>query len=117
MVIIFCLLLISGIIAGQVFDFSGMHDVLSLVTSFCLAYIMIEVGLEFSVDKRKIGSYGWDSVVAVIAAALPALLWFGYIYSKPVEACFVVRAFLRAHVRRRSFFNDDGRGFKRDMGI
>ncbi len=78
MVIIFCLLLICGIAAGQMFDFSSMHDILSLITSFCLAYIMIEVGLEFSVDKRKIGSYGWDSVVAVIAAALPALLWFGY---------------------------------------
>lgn len=78
MVFIFCLLLISGIIAGQAFDFSGIHDIVSLITSFCLAYIMIEVGLEFSVDKRKIGSYGWDSVVAVIAAALPALLWFGY---------------------------------------
>jgi Kef-type K+ transport system membrane component KefB len=78
MVIIFSLLLIFGIAAGQMFNLSGVHEVLSLITSLCLAYIMIEVGLEFSVDKRKIGSYGWDSVVAVIAAVLPALLWFGY---------------------------------------
>lgn len=78
MVIIFCLLLIGGIIAGQMLDFSRMHELLSLMTSMCLAYIMIEVGLEFSVDKRKIRSYGWDSMVAVIAAVLPALLWFGY---------------------------------------
>ncbi len=78
MVLVFCVLLILGIISGQMFDLSGMHEILSMITSFCLAYIMIEVGLEFSVDKRKIGSYGWDSVVAVIAAALPALLWFGY---------------------------------------
>ena len=55
MVIVFCLLLIFGIISGQMFDFSGMHDILSLITSLCLAYIMIEVGLEFSVDKKKIG--------------------------------------------------------------
>ncbi|MBP9854338.1 MAG: cation:proton antiporter [Candidatus Omnitrophica bacterium] len=78
MVLIFCGLLIFGIISGQMFDFSSMHEILSLITSTCLAYIMIEVGLEFSVDKRKIGSYGWDSAVAVIAAVLPALLWFGY---------------------------------------
>ncbi len=78
MVIAFCALLILGIISGQVIDFSGIYEILSLVTSLCLAYIMIEVGLEFSIDKRKIESYGWDSVVAVIAAALPAILWFGY---------------------------------------
>lgn len=78
MVIIFSLILIFGIFAGQVFDFSVGQEAVSLITSLCLAYIMIEVGLEFSVDKRKIGSYGWDSLVAVIAAALPAILWFGY---------------------------------------
>ena len=78
MVFVFCALLILGIISGQVFDFPGVHELLSLITSLCLAYIMVEVGLEFSFYKKKIGSYGWDSVVAVIAAALPALLWFGY---------------------------------------
>jgi len=78
MVLVFCALLILGIISGQMFDLSGAREVLALITSICLAYIMIEVGLEFSVDKRKIKSYGWDSVVAFIAAALPALLWFIY---------------------------------------
>ena len=78
MVIIFCLLLIFGIVAGQAFDFSGIREALGLVTSVCLAYIMIEVGLEFSVDKRKLSSYEWDAVVAFIAAALPAILWFVY---------------------------------------
>ncbi|MBL8012559.1 MAG: cation:proton antiporter [Candidatus Omnitrophica bacterium] len=78
MVIIFCLLLILGIVGGQVLDFSKIYEILSLITSICLAYIMIEVGLEFSVEKRKIGSYGWDAVVAVIAAVLPALLCFSY---------------------------------------
>lgn len=78
MVIIFCVLLISGIIAGQMVDFSAIREGLGFITSVCLGYIMIEVGLEFSVDKRKLKSYGWDSVVAFTAAALPALLWFGY---------------------------------------
>ncbi len=80
MVITFCLLLISGIIAGQVFDLSWARDALGLMTSVCLAYIMIEVGLEFSVDKRKISSYKWDAVVAFSAAALPAILWFIYFF-------------------------------------
>lgn len=78
MLIIFCLLLTAGIVAGQVFDFSGIREILSFITSVCLAYIMIEVGLEFSVDKRRIADYGWDFVVAFSAAALPALLWFVY---------------------------------------
>ncbi|MFA5059686.1 MAG: cation:proton antiporter [Candidatus Omnitrophota bacterium] len=78
MVLVFCLLLIAGIIGGQLFDVSASKDVLSFITSVCLAYIMIEVGLEFSVDKRKIRSYEWDACVAFIAAALPTLLWFLY---------------------------------------
>lgn len=72
------MLLIGGIIAGQMFNFTDYREWLSLITSVCLGYIMIEVGLEFSVDKRKISSYEWDSVVAVVAAALPAILWFIY---------------------------------------
>lgn len=78
MLILFCLLLIGGILAGQVFNFTEIREALVLVTSICLSYIMIEVGLEFSVDKRKIRSYEWDLVVAFIAAALPAFLWFAY---------------------------------------
>lgn len=78
MVLIFCLLLIAGIVGGQLFDFSKIHGVLEFITSVCLAYIMVEVGLEFSVNKRKIRSYEWDAFVAFMAAFLPALLWFGY---------------------------------------
>ena len=42
MVLVFCALLILGIISGQVFDFSGIHEALTLITSVCLAYIMTE---------------------------------------------------------------------------
>lgn len=80
MIFIFCLLLLSGIVAGQMVDLSGIREAVLLVTSICLAYIMIEVGVEFSVDKRKITDYGWDSVVAVMAAAMPVLLWFIYFF-------------------------------------
>lgn len=78
MVFIFSLLLIGGILVGQVFDFSNIRCPLEFISSVCLAFIMVEVGLEFSADRRKIGSYGWDAVVASTAAFLPALLWFLY---------------------------------------
>ncbi len=39
---------------------------------------MMEVGLEFSVEKRVMSSYGWDTAVASAVAAVPAFLWFGY---------------------------------------
>ncbi len=80
MVLVFCLLLIAGIIGGQLFDFSRVHGVLGFFTSVCLAYIMVEVGLEFSVDKRKIRSYEWDAFVAFMAALIPAFLWFLYFF-------------------------------------
>ncbi len=78
MVVIFSLLLISGIIAGQSLDLSSAREGLGIITSVCLAYIMIEVGLEFSVEKRKLSAYGFDTVAATIAAVLPAFLWFIY---------------------------------------
>ena len=78
MVLVFCLLLIAGIIGGQFFNLSEVREVLSFVTSVCLAYIMIEVGLEFSADKRQVRSYAWDAGVAFIASILPAFLWFLY---------------------------------------
>ena len=60
MVLVFCFLLIIGIISGQIFDISRFHDGITLITSLCLAYIMVEVGLEFSIEKRKIKSYAHD---------------------------------------------------------
>lgn len=78
MIVVFCLLLIGGIIVGQAFDLSSINGMVALVTATCLSYIMIEVGLEFSVDKRSIKSFGWDFVVAFTAAAFPAIFWFGY---------------------------------------
>lgn len=78
MIVIFSILLIAGILAGQIFDLSGSRGFSEFITSVCLAYIMIEVGLEFSVDKGHGRSYAWDAVVAFSAAFLPALLWFMY---------------------------------------
>lgn len=64
-------LLISGMGLSQLVDLSGARSALATVTMVCLAYIMVEVGLEFTLDKRRLKSYGWDYVVAMTAAAFP----------------------------------------------
>ncbi len=38
-----------------------------------LAYIMIEVGMEFDIDKSRLGSYAIDYGIAMAAAAVPWL--------------------------------------------
>ncbi len=78
MVFIFSILLILGIVCGQILNLSHFAEVFSFITSVCLAFIMMEVGMEFSLEKRTFKSYGWDFVVATTAAVLPALLWIGY---------------------------------------
>ncbi|MCB9771577.1 MAG: cation:proton antiporter [Candidatus Omnitrophica bacterium] len=78
MVFIFSLLLMAGIVCGQIFQLANFHTFISFATAVCLAFIMIEVGLEFSIEKRSIRSYGWDSLIAAGAALLPAILWIGY---------------------------------------
>lgn len=92
MVIVFCILLISGIVAGQAIDLGAFSHALHAITSVCLAFIMIEVGLEFTSEKRSITSYGFDAFVASSAAILPALLWFLYfvvVFDTPIKPALV----------------------------
>lgn len=78
MVLLFSFLLLAGTIAGQSFDFSPFRHILGFITSACLAFIMIEVGTEFSSEDRTFKSYGKDFLIASTAAILPALLCFLY---------------------------------------
>ncbi len=78
MVLIFSLLLFLGTLTGQLFDFSAARPLLSVITSVCLAFIMIEVGMEFSGEDKKLTSYGRDFLIATTAAILPAILCLGY---------------------------------------
>ncbi len=71
---IYSLLLVLGIILSQTFDLSGINTPLTTLTLICLAYIMIEVGLDFSVNKRNLKQYGWDYIVAMTAAAIPWII-------------------------------------------
>ena len=70
-VLIYSLLLVSGILGSQFFDLESARWLINLITMACLAYIMIEVGLEFTINKKNLKSYGVDYAVAATAAAFP----------------------------------------------
>jgi Kef-type K+ transport system membrane component KefB len=71
LVVFYSSLLILGIICSQVCHLVAAHTFLLIMTNGCLAYIMMEVGLEFMIDKTRLKSYGWDFLFAFLAAALP----------------------------------------------
>ncbi len=67
----YSLMLLLGIVVSQVIDLTHARPVLNFVTIIALAYIMIEVGLEFVLDKKNLRSYGKDYLIAMTAAGLP----------------------------------------------
>jgi Kef-type K+ transport system membrane component KefB len=73
-ILFYSVLLLSGIVCSQVFDLSSLRFWVQTVTMACLAYIMIEVGLEFTINKKNLKSYGLDYFVAASAATLPWIL-------------------------------------------
>jgi len=88
-------LLIAGLAASQLLDLSAGREHLTLLTFACLSYIMIEVGLEFSIDKTRWRSYGFDYLVAATAAAFPwilcALQFMWFFQSDWKEAFLIAR--------------------------
>ena len=79
-VISFSVFLLLGLIVSQFLpSFAGdhFHTVKTVTDSLlyvCLAFIMINVGRDFEVDKKRWKSYAKDYLVAMIAAAMPWLL-------------------------------------------
>jgi Kef-type K+ transport system membrane component KefB len=78
----YSVLLIVGLFASQIIDLSTVvipfgsvnlegKSVIEAITLICMAYIMLEVGLEFSIDKKNLKQYGGDFCVAVGAAVIP----------------------------------------------
>ncbi len=79
-VLSFSLFLMLGLVASQLLPdvfgdtyptFKTYADTLLYV---CLAFIMINVGREFEIDKKRWRSYAADYFIAMVAAALPWLL-------------------------------------------
>ncbi len=79
-VFIYSFLLLFGMAIAQGVDLEPARFWLVPVTMTCLAYIMIEVGLEFVFDRSRLKSYLQDSFVAATAAALPWILCSIYLY-------------------------------------
>lgn len=79
-VALYSALLFVGLGLSQVLPelLGDSHDPIAVairvITMVGLAFIMIHVGFEFHIDKTKLGSYGWDYVVAFTAASFPWIL-------------------------------------------
>jgi Kef-type K+ transport system membrane component KefB len=79
-VIVYSLLLIAGMGFSQLGFAEAWAEVIAAVTMILLAYIMIEVGMEFAIDKSHLGQYGADALIAMGAAAIPWLFAAGYFW-------------------------------------
>jgi Kef-type K+ transport system membrane component KefB len=83
-VILYSALLFAGLGLSQFLPalLGDSHDAaataIRVLTMTGLAFIMIHVGFEFHIDKSRLGSYGWDYVVAFTAASFPWVFVTGY---------------------------------------
>ncbi len=91
-VLIYSGLLIIGLVLSQMPALMGntlsigdldlsARQIVQGITMLCMSYIMLEVGLEFTLNKKNLGSYGRDFVVASTAAIFPWLLCGAYFFT------------------------------------
>lgn len=68
-------LVLSQMLPAQIGDNYGVfHQCIEILLGTCLAFIMINVGREFEIDKSNVKGYAKDYFVAMFAAAVPWLL-------------------------------------------
>lgn len=68
-------LVLSQILPGAIGDtYSEFKHMVEVMLGICLAFIMINVGREFEIDKSNVGIYVKDYFVAMFAAAVPWIL-------------------------------------------
>ena len=79
-VIIYSLLLVGGMGLSQLTMVQLFAAPIAALTMIFLAYIMIEVGMEFDIDKSRLSSYAVDYGVAMAAAAVPWLCAAAYFW-------------------------------------
>ena len=84
-IVLFSVFLIIGLIGSQTIPchlnpeaFEKLKFFLDAMLYICLAFIMINVGREFELDKSKWKSYTEDYFIAMATAAVPWLLICGY---------------------------------------
>jgi Kef-type K+ transport system membrane component KefB len=79
-VLIYSALLILGMGLSQLSAIDDLKPQISALTMIFLAYIMIEVGMEFEIDKSQPRNYAVDYLVAMGAAAVPWLTAAGFLW-------------------------------------
>ena len=72
-VIVYSLLLIAGMGFSQFGFAEAWPEVIAALTMILLAYIMIEVGMEFDIDKSHLGQSGADAPGGQESMAIAAL--------------------------------------------
>jgi Kef-type K+ transport system membrane component KefB len=83
-VALFSILLLGGLLGSQLLPGFGaaadpaLAEAVRLLTTFCLAFIMIHVGYEFDIDRANLRPYAVDYGVAATAAAFPWLFCAAY---------------------------------------
>ena len=76
-VVAFSLMLMVGLVLSQLLpiymgeSYGELKHIVEVALGVCLAYIMINVGREFEIDKSNAKIYVKDYLVAMLAAALP----------------------------------------------
>jgi hypothetical protein len=79
-VLIYSALLMFGMALSQVPAIDDLKPQLAALTMIFLAYIMIQVGMEFEIDKSQPRKYVVDYLVAMGAAAVPWLTAAAYFW-------------------------------------
>lgn len=91
-VLLFSLFLLCGLFLSQIIptflgdSYASFEKISKNFMFICLAFIMINVGREFELDKSKWRSYAQDYFIAMATAAVPwILIAFYYMYLLPSE--------------------------------
>lgn len=91
-VLLFSLFLLVGLFLSQFLppffgeSYGTLEKVTKVLMFICLAYIMINVGREFDLDKKKWRSYAVDYFIAMATAAVPwILVAFYYMFLLPAD--------------------------------
>jgi NhaP-type Na+/H+ or K+/H+ antiporter len=95
-VIVYSLLLIAGMSLSQMGVSGSWVSAIRALTMILLAYIMIEVGMEFDIDKSHLRQYGTDALITMGAAAIPWLFAAGYfwwVFNLGIEESLLVGRF------------------------
>ncbi len=83
-VISFSLMLMVGLVLSQILpmfmgdSYAELKHMVEVALGICLAFIMINVGREFEIDKSNVRMYVKDYLVAMLAAALPWIFIAAY---------------------------------------